>query len=282
MKQLTVDIDFNQRLDKYLLKYLNKSSKAFIYKLLRKKRIKLNNKKATGSEILNKDDIVTFYLSEDTISKFREEKRFTGEEKELNIVYEDENILIANKPSGLLSQKDTRETDDTLNDRLLYYLHKKGEYTTDSLFTPSISNRLDRNTSGIVVCAKNLSAAQELRDIFSDNLIEKHYITIVKGIVNKDTEIKSFYTKDRKSNIGSIPDIRTGSSKEIYTKIKVIKNNNKYTFLNVEIISGKSHQIRLQMYHPISQHVRCEKNLTNILLPSLESHQNLLRSTNYL
>ena len=257
MKQLIVDSDYNQRLDKFLLKYLNKSSKSFVYKLLRKKRIKLNNKKASGNEILSKDDVITLYLSEETIEKFKDSNSFSEKGKDLeslDIIFEDDNIVIVNKPAGLLSQKDVKETTDTLNDRLLHYLHAKGEYNADSLFTPSICNRLDRNTSGIVVCAKNLLAAQDVNFIFSNRLIERYYQTIVKGIVNEDVELKNFYTKDIKKNMGSITDSQTDTTKEIYTKIKRMKNSREYSLLDVEIISGKSHQIRIQLQnigHPI-------------------------------
>ena len=118
----------NQRLDKFLLKYFNKANKSFIYKMLRKKRIKYNGGKASGNEILKSGDLLQMYLAEDTINSFMESKEIEKASKDFQIIYEDENIIICNKPEGLAVQKDNINKQNTLNDQLLYYLYEKGEY----------------------------------------------------------------------------------------------------------------------------------------------------------
>lgn len=255
MREIEItDKEQGQRADKFLLKYLNKANKSFIYKMLRKKNIKLNDKKIVGNEMLKTGDIVKFYLADETINKFREAKKIVKTEKNFSIVFEDENILLCGKPSGLIVHPDKEHKGNTLNDQLLYYLYEKGEYNPGNStgFVPSVCNRLDINTSGIVAMGKNLSAVQELNRGFRDRLIDKYYITLVKGVVEKSGTIEGYHSKNNE-NIAEISKEDTGGS-YICTHYRPIKNNGEYTLLEIKLETGKSHQIRVCMKyigHPI-------------------------------
>ncbi len=234
-----------QRFDKFLLKYLNDAPRSFIYKMLRKKNIKLNDKRAEGSEILNKDDNIKIFLSEETITGFIKEKTIKNTPKNFDIVYEDENILLCSKPAGVIVHPDRNNKDNTLNDSILYYLYGKGEYSLDDTFTPSICNRLDRNTSGIVAAGKNLHAVQELNRGFRERLIDKYYITVVKGVVKEGGIVEGRHSKEN----GNI--VRLSDNKEegeyVLTKYTPIADNGRYTLMKIKLETGKSHQIRISM-----------------------------------
>lgn len=247
MKEITItSAQKGQRLDKYLLKYLNKAPKSFIYKMLRKKNIKLNNKKADGNEILSEGDSIKLFLSDETLSNFMEIKRIEKAEKNFEIIYEDENIILVNKPKGLIVHPDKNNRTNTLNDQLLYYLYEKGEFdiSAESDFTPSICNRLDRNTSGIVVMGKNLEAVQQLNKGFRDRLIDKYYITVVKGEIKSAGEISGYHSKTD-DNVAIIGD----KGKYILTRYEPLCAKGDYTLLRIKLETGKSHQIRVCMAH---------------------------------
>lgn len=247
MKIIEIDKNSeNQRLDKFLLKYFNKAGKSFIYKMLRKKRIKYNGGKASGSEILKSGDLLQMYLAEETINSFMEAKEIQKVEQNFQIVYEDENIIICNKPEGVSVQRDSDNKENSLNDQLLYYLYEKGEYIPqkDSVFTPSICNRLDRNTSGIVLFGKNLKAVQALNKIIKERKIDKFYLTILKGVIDESGVIEAYHLKNSENNkVEIFKDYRDGS-KKIITKYKRIAENGKYSLSEVDLITGKAHQIR--------------------------------------
>ena len=163
MKEIVVqNTDSGQRLDKFLQKYLKEASKGFLYKMLRKKNIKLNGSRAEGKEILAIGDRVTLFLSEETIQKFRgETEQQIYPQTGLSILYEDKNVLLLDKPAGLLSQRAKKE-DISLVEYLLGYLQNRGEWRPGDTFTPGICNRLDRNTSGIVIAGKSLAGSQKM------------------------------------------------------------------------------------------------------------------------
>ncbi len=238
-----------QRIDKFLTKYMRLAPKSFIYKMLRKKNIKLNDKRAEGSEILKTGDNIKLYLADETIEKFSEEIHIAKADRGFGIIYEDENIIICSKPAGLIVHPDKEHKTNTLNDQLLYYLYEKGEYNPkDSMgFVPSICNRLDLNTSGIVTMGKSLSAVQELNRGFKNRLIDKYYITVVKGAVDKEGVIEGYHKKSD-DNIVSIEKNNNGGD-YVCTKYKPLKYNGEYTLLEVKLKTGKSHQIRACMQH---------------------------------
>ena len=232
----------NQRLDKYLLKYLNKAPKSFIYKMLRKKNIKLNNKKATGNEIILNKDIINIYLSDDTINSFKENKKVEKTNQDFKIIFEDKNIILCYKPIGLVSQPDINNKNNSLNDQLIYYMYNNKEYDLSSDFKPSICNRLDRNTSGIVTFGKNLKSLQSLNSAFKEDLIDKYYLTAVYGNITKKGSIELYHTK--KNNKAILSKNYLPNSKKIITQYEPIANKDNKTLLNIKLITGKTHQIR--------------------------------------
>lgn len=243
-----------QRIDKFLMKYLNLAPKSFVYKMLRKKNIKLNDKKAEGSEILNNGDNIKLFLADETIEKFTENKSVIKSGRDFEIVYEDENIIICGKPAGLIVHPDREHKTNTLNDQLLYYLSEKGEYNPETSmgFVPSICNRLDLNTSGIVTMGKNLNALQELNRGFRERLIDKYYLTIVKGVVDKAGTVEGYHIKSD-DNIASLSKNDNAGS-YVCTHYRPVNTNGEYTLLEVKLETGKSHQIRVCMQsinHPV-------------------------------
>ncbi|MBQ9518884.1 MAG: RluA family pseudouridine synthase [Firmicutes bacterium] len=251
MKVLIVDKNnAGQRLDKFILKYLNKAPKSFVYKMLRKKNIKLNGKKAEGNEMISANDEVTLFLADDTIDGFRGEISVKKQHTSPDIIYEDENIIAVNKPAGMPVQGGDKAAEN-LNDILLYYLKQKGELT--DIFKPGVANRLDRNTGGIVVMGKNLAAAQALAEAFRENKADKRYIAAVCGKVEKSGEISGWHSKDGKNKV-TVTKEKRKDSVPVKTLYKPLFTGEKYSILSVKLITGKSHQIRESLNitgHPI-------------------------------
>lgn len=256
MKIITVDKnEAGQRLDKLLIKYLNKAPKSFIYKMLRKKNITLNGKKAEGSEKTQLDDEIKLFLSEETIQIFSESYQTTPIKYDLSVVYEDADILVVNKPAGLLSQKAVRE-DISLVEHILSYLLDTKQITKEELntFKPGISNRLDRNTSGLVAAGKTLAGLQTLSELFRDRTLDKYYLCIVKGNIGEAQKINGYLLKDEKTNKVSITGNFLEGSEPIRTEYEPVKGNSRYTLLRVKLITGKTHQIRAHLSsigHPV-------------------------------
>lgn len=262
-----------QRFDKYLHRILPNAGSSFLYKMLRKKNILLNDKKADGSEKIAAGDSVTIYFSDETLAQFMGTNPFAGTVDYGNayrmisgvkIIYENDHILLADKPAGILSQK-AQPADLSLNEWLIGYLLDCGSMTAQdlTLFKPSVCNRLDRNTSGIVLCAKSLLGAQMLGELLKDRTLHKYYQLYVKGHVTKEHTIEGYLHKDVKRNkVSIIPaseadaGILAGKTTHPYIKTayKPLKNAGDKTLLEVELITGKSHQIRAHLAsigHPL-------------------------------
>ena len=261
MRMLTVSKnEAGQRLDKLLAKYLNLAGKGFLYKMMRKKNITLNGKKCDGTEKLCEGDEIRLFLAEETIDKFCEVKVQKVKKTKLDIIYEDEHVILINKPSGMLSQK-AKESDESLVEYLIDYLLDSGSLTKTQLqsFRPSICNRLDRNTSGIVIAGKSLPGLQIMSEAIKDRTIGKYYLCVVKGVLRDSMEIRGWLRKEEKSNRVTIyPETEQHLPKDalpIRTKYRPLKTNGNYTLLEVKLITGRSHQIRAHLAsigHPIA------------------------------
>lgn len=256
MKEIVIqERDAGQRLDKYLQKYLSGAGKSFLYKMLRKKNITLNGKKAQGNEKLQKADCVRLFFSEETISKFTGSAAQTAD-TELDIIYEDGHVLVINKPAGMLSQKASK-SDISLVEYLTGYLVKNGEITPEELkiFHPAVCNRLDRNTSGLVFAGKTVIGLQQLSEMLKNRTMHKYYLCLVKGQITSSKRVSGYLVKDRQSNQSFISETEDPDAQQIETAYEPIETGKSGTLLKVELITGRSHQIRshlASMGHPIA------------------------------
>ncbi len=241
--------DANQRLDKFIRKSLPNLPQSLMYKYIRLKRIKVNRKRAEISTILRVGDIVDMYINDEFFVKPETRYDFMGASKNLDIVYEDENIILLNKKTGLLCHPDDREYVDTLITRLKRYLYDKGEFRPDdeNSFTPALVNRIDRNTGGIVIAAKNAESLRIMNAQMKQRNLRKFYLCVVHGILERDSGLlEGYLTKNEDKNIVKVTKKQTEGSKEIRTKYKALSKDFKHdlTLVEVELLTGRTHQIR--------------------------------------
>ena len=247
--------DAGQRMDKFLTKAVPALPKNLMYKYIRLKRIKLNGKRCEISTKLSEGDSVQLYINDEFFPEKRDEAhRFLNAPKDIEIVYEDENILLCDKPCGLVVHEDESGEADTLIDRVLHYLYDKGEYDpdTENSFTPALCNRIDRNTSGIVICAKNAESLRVLNQKVKDRELEKLYLCVTVGIPNKKSaELKAFHRRDEKTKVVLVEDKSFPGSKTMITRYKVLAENKQsgLALLEVDLVTGRTHQIRAHLSH---------------------------------
>ena len=255
MKSFTITKnDSGQRLDKFLSKTLTSMPKSLIYKSLRKKKIKVNGKRITdGSLPLNEGDFLEAYINDEFFGSTDEKYEFLSlTSPVLDIVYEDENIILVNKPQGLSVHADETKTPDTLINRIQKYLYDKDEFNpnSDLTFSPSLAHRIDRNTSGLVLAAKNAESLRILCEKIKEKEIKKYYLCIVSGHLPKESEtLKAYHIKDETEKKAYIFDKPVKDAKEIITKYKVLKRYKNHDLLEVLLVTGRTHQIRAHMAH---------------------------------
>ena len=241
--------DANQRLDKFISKAVPNLPGSLMYKYIRTKRIKVNSKRAQISTRLNEGDTVDMYINDEFFLKSERRYDFSGASKNIDIIYEDENIILADKKAGLLCHPDDKEYIDNLIARIKRYLYEKGEYDPDSenSFTPALVNRIDRNTGGIVIAAKNAQSLKILNAQMKERNLKKTYLCVVHGVMErKNGTLEGWLLKDEKKNKVKIYKKNVPGSKEIRTRYSVIENDyqNDLSLVEVDLLTGRTHQIR--------------------------------------
>lgn len=239
--------DANQRLDKYISKAFPLIPKSLMYKYIRSKRIKVNSKKCDIGFKLSKGDVVTLYINDEFFAPKMPKYDFLAAGKSLSVVYEDENILLIDKPVGLLSHPDADEYNDTAITRIKRYLYEKHEYSPDGemSFAPALVNRIDRNTAGIIIAAKNAEALRILNEKLKNRELHKLYLCVVIGELKSASGVlKDSLQKNEKQNKVYVAKGDSQNAKSISTKYRVLGCKNGLSLLEVELLTGRTHQIR--------------------------------------
>lgn len=262
--------DRGQRLDKYIKRTLPETTSSFVYKMLRKKSIVLNGGKADGKEILSEGDVVTFWFSEETFAKFAgtevsashtdmadSYRRLSKEFPDIRVLYEQSELAFVCKPAGVLTQK-AAENDISLNEWFLGYLIERGELSAEGnwTYTPSVCNRLDRNTGGIVICAKTLLGSRIANAVIRDRSVRKYYRLVATGQLTGDGEIHVWTHKDPRTNRVLVYHHPVPGAAETLTRYRSIRysEENDMSLIEAELVTGKTHQLRVHfsdMGHPI-------------------------------
>ena len=253
MTEITIQKnDSGQRADRFLSKAYPNLKSSLVCKLMRKKRIKLNGAKAEPNTILKEGDVFRFYLSDELLSKRPDEHSYADISAEINVIYEDENILLCDKPCGLVVHEDNENSADTLINRILRYLEENGEYSpsNEQSFVPALVNRIDRNTSGIVIAAKNAEALRILNQKLRDREVEKLYLCAVFGRPEPSAATLTAYLKKlSEENRVVISDSPKPDFLTIKTKYKVLKSRGELSLIEVDLLTGRTHQIRAHFAH---------------------------------
>ncbi len=261
MKCFTVDSsNEGQRLNKYCARILKDAPQSFIYRMLRKKNITLNGRKAAGNEILSKGDEIKFFLADETFAKFSTDEandNIIGKTGKNNdggnagikplsadeIIYENDDLLLVFKKAGELSQK-AEQDDVSINERIIAYCSGK---CRDGLFKPGVANRLDRNTAGIITAGKTLKGSRFLTELFKERKISKYYLAIVNGIFTDEVDMKLYLVKDRSSNTVSLNREPSEGAEEIHNIFYPISTGRNCSLIRIKLETGKTHQIRAHL-----------------------------------
>ena len=239
--------DAGQRLDKFLSKAVKAMPKSLMYKGIRTKKIKVNRKRAEIGYILEEGDTVELFISEEFFSDNASDSAFMKLTPKLDIVYEDENIMLLDKRPGLIVHSDDEEDVNTLISHVKAYLYRKGEYNPEDeqSFAPALCNRIDRNTGGIVIAAKNAEALRIMNEKIRNDELSKFYLAAVHGHMPKKADtLHGYLRKDQANNIVDISTVKKPGYKEIITKYRVLDEKNELSLVEVELVTGRTHQIR--------------------------------------
>ena len=243
--------DAGQRLDKFLSKAVKGLPMSLMYKYIRTKKIKVNRARTEQKYMLKEGDIVQLFIKDEFFeSPEKDDSALASITPKLTIVYEDENIILCNKRPGVLVHEDDDGKDNTLIMHIKAYLYQKGEYNPEDeqSFAPALCNRIDRNTGGIVIGAKNAEALRVMNEKIKNDEISKFYYCVVHGKMPKKSDtLTGFLLKDSDKNQVKIFDKQVKGSKNIITKYKVVSEKNGMSLLEIELVTGRTHQIRAHM-----------------------------------
>jgi 23S rRNA pseudouridine955/2504/2580 synthase len=252
MKEIVVkDNDSGQRLDNFLAKTFPCLPKSLLYKEIRRRNIKVNGKRSEISYRLIINDTINLYIDD----RYLANKPHIFSEYTVNYIktiYEDNNIALLHKPIGMLSQEDENGNGDTAENRFRGYLIKKGEYDpeNENSFIPSLCNRLDRNTEGILIAAKNAEALRIMNEKIKNREIAKRYLCVIVGVPQKKQAVlTAYHVKDEKSKKSAIFDKPAPGRKEITTEYRILRDNGEFSLAEVLLHTGRTHQIRAHMAH---------------------------------
>lgn len=252
MKKIVInENDAGQRMDKFITKTFPSIPFSLLYKYLRLKRIKLNGKRAAPGDKLIRGDVIELYINDELLDT-QKEYTFLNAPAVLDIVYEDEHILIVDKKAQLVCHESEDETNDTLINRIQHYLYEKGSYhpEEEQSFAPALCNRIDRNTSGLVIAAKTALALRILNEKIKNREITKLYLCLVIGALTpKQGRLSAYHKKDEKNNLALISDTPKPGYKEMITEYKVLSQNDRYSLVEVDLKTGRTHQIRAHFAH---------------------------------
>ena len=259
MKRVTINKnDAGQRLDKFLFKFFASIPASMVYKGIRKKRIKVNGKKSEIGYMLCEGDVLELYINDEFFESPKGDEAFKTLVPKLSVVYEDDNILLADKASGISVHDDETEKVNTLINHIKAYLFQKGEYNPDeeNSFAPALCNRIDRNTSGIVIAAKNAVALRIMNEKIKNREIEKFYLCLVQGrLKDKEKTLKSYMVKNEAQNRVYVHDSPIDGGKTAITRYRVLAEGELTSLLEVELVTGRTHQIRAHLAsigHPLA------------------------------
>ena len=252
MKTFTIGAnDAGQRLDKFISKACPMLPQSGMYKAIRTKNIKLNRKRCGISDRLCEGDVVDIYLPDELLA-VPDTDDFTAAPDDIDIIYEDAQIMLVNKPSGLSVHEDDKSGADTLINRIKHHMTNTGEYDSarENSFAPALCNRIDRNTDGIVIAAKTAQALRILNDIIREREADKYYLCITAGIPPKKEDMLTAYLyKDSSTNTVTVSDKSTPANRKIVTGYKVLDTFDGLAFVECRLYTGRTHQIRAHMAH---------------------------------